>query len=203
MTVIRTREPGEPTIVPNGDASIVFIGKIGAMVKYPVLVDFGEGYVEKIFEKFVRPPGTRIIAVRDGKIFFNKERRLELDGFDWRLPGGKVFDSFAEFEPYVSSEVPEEAVLSGARLELHEEAHMRAANMEVFTKTACGATVTWDLYYIIATDISEEVSTHKEGEEIIDAQWFSFEEIGKMCKTGEIGEGRTVSALLRYIESKK
>lgn len=205
MNIVRKRSEGEPSIIPNGDASILFTGKIGAMVAYPVLVDFGEGYTEKTFEKFVRPPGTRIIAVRDGKILLNKERRLELDGFDWRLPGGKVFDTFAEFEPYALGKqtIPEEMILEAAAKELHEEAHLRAASMNVFAKAACGATVTWDLYYTVATDISDEVSVHEEGEEIEAAVWYTFEQIEQMCKSGEIGEGRTVSALLRYIESTK
>lgn len=199
MPNVRTRKPDEPTIVSNGDASILFRGRIGALVTYPVLVDFGKGYTEKMFEKFVRPPGTRIIAEQGGKILLQKERRLEIDGFDWRLPGGKVFDTFEEFEPYISTDIPTQTILDAAAKELHEEAHLKAAQYELIDTRACGSTVTWDLHYVVASDITEEVSDHSEGEEVVEHTWCSYDEIEAMCKSGEIQEGRTVAVLLTYI----
>ena len=99
--IIRSRNPDEPKIMPNGEPIIFSEGRIGAIVKFPVLVDEGEGYVEKTFEKFVRSPGTRIIAVRDNTIYLQKEARMEQNGaFDWRLPGGKVVDTFEEYKQY-------------------------------------------------------------------------------------------------------
>lgn len=201
MHIFRVRQAGEPNIIPNGDAVIEYRGKIGALVTYPVLVDFGDGYIEKTFEKFVRPPGTRIIAVEDGKILLNKERRLEIDGFDWRLPGGKVFDTFEEFEPYIGEEhvISEQVILEAATKELHEEAHLRTNSLALFDTRACGATVTWDLHYVVAQDLTEDISTHEEGEEVADSKWCTYDEIETMCKNGEIQEGRTVAVLLKYI----
>lgn len=200
MDIVRERQPGEPTIIPNGDAVIVYRGRIGALVTYPVLVDVGDGYVKKNFEKFVRPPGTRIIAERDGKILLQKERRLEIDGFDWRLPGGKVFDTFEEFAPYMSSTIPEQIILDAAAKELHEEAHLKVNAVTLFDTRACGATVTWDLHYVVATGISEEAAPdHSEGEEVAAHAWRTYEEVEQMCRSGEIQEGRSVAVLLQYI----
>lgn len=200
--IIRARQPDEPNILPNGEPVIVSEGKIGALVQYPVLVDMGKGYVEKMFEKFVRPPGTRILAVQENKIYLQKEARLENDGaFDWRLPGGKVFDRFPEYKAYMFTEVPEEQVVAAAQKELAEEADLAGQDWRMLDKKTCGSTVQWDLYYLEATKLSEVSHEHNEGEQIEDGAWKSFAEVEQMCKSGEIGEGRTVSVLLQYINN--
>src|SRR5690348_11852646 len=47
-----------------------------------------------------RAAGVRIIIPNkeDGKILLTREFRRELNNWDWRLPGGKVFDSLEEFD---------------------------------------------------------------------------------------------------------
>lgn len=199
--IVRPRNPEEAKHLVNGEPQIIFEARIGAIVNFPMLEDQGEGYVEKTFEKYVRPPGCRIIAVKDGKVYMQKEFRWEGEGFEWRLPGGKVVDSFAEFKKYLGKEVPNEIVIAAAQKELHEEAHLGAKNWSVFKKMICGTTVEWDLYYVLAEDCEtlEEVEGHKEGEDIRNTAWLSFEEIRKMCETGEIDEGRSVAVLLQFI----
>ena len=198
--IVRQRKEGEPKIVSNGEPTIHSEGRIGAIVHYPVLVDQGNGYVEKTFERFVRPPGTRIIARRGDSIYLQKEARVEHDGaFDWRVPGGKVVNSFAAYKKYFGEKIPDDVIFKAAALELHEEAHLKASSWSLLQKSACGATVEWDLYYVLAEDVTEELSDHDEGEEIEEGGWYSFEEVERMCKSGEISEGRTVSALLQYM----
>jgi len=198
--IIRVREPHEPKIIPNGDPVIFSEGRIGAIVKFPVLVDEGEGYVEKTFEKFVRSPGTRIIALRDNTIYLQKEARMEQNGsFDWRLPGGKVVDTFEEYKQYFGKEIPLETILTAARKELKEEAKMEATDISLLCKKTCGATVEWDLYYVIAKNLTSVEHEHNEGEQIEDGKWFSFEEVKNMCETGEIDEGRTVGVLIQFL----
>ncbi len=200
--IIRAREPHEPKIIANGEPIIVAEGKIGAIMQFPVLVDEGQGYTEKKFEKFVRSPGTRIIAVRDEKIYLQQEARLEQNNVpDWRLPGGKVVDSFNEYKQYLGKEIPEPTILEAAAKELREEAGLESNNLTLFTKQICGATVEWDLYYIVAADakpVNENVE-HNEGEDIHSNAWLSFAEVLEKCKSGEISEGRTVAALLEFI----
>jgi 8-oxo-dGTP pyrophosphatase MutT (NUDIX family) len=201
QNIVRHRNEGERKIIPNGEPKIVAEGRIGALVEFPVLVDEGNGYVPKMFERFVRPPGTRIIAILDNKIFLQKEYRPETESFDWRLPGGKVLDTFTEYKKFLSEEIPEELILAAAARELREEANLEAKSLSIFKKSSCGALVTWDLFYVVAHDIAEISHAHNEGEEIAESGWFSFSEIAKLCKTGTIGEDRTVSVLLQFIES--
>ncbi len=167
---------------------------------FPVLVDSGNGHEEKMFEKFVRPPGTRIIASKDDKIFLQKEIRLETNNtFDWRLPGGKVMDSFDEYKDFIGKEIPEKIILEAGIKELREEALLNTDTIKMFKKSTCGALVEWDLYYLVAENTSPVEHTHDEGEEIIEGKWFSADEILEMCKNGEIDEDRTVSALYQFI----
>jgi len=191
-------------IIPNGEPQIIAEAKIGALVVFPVLRDSGNGYQEVMFEKFVRPPGTRIIALKEEKIFLQRERRLEIQNkLDWRLPGGKVIDSFKEYKEYLGKEIPENIILQAGRRELQEEAKMLAKDIKIFKKSSCGALVEWDLYYLIAENIEASENIHNEGEEIVGGKWFTYDEILLMCTTGEIDEDRTVAALYQFIQSKK
>lgn len=200
--IVRQREPNEPRIIPSGEPVIVAEGRIGAIVQFPVLVDEGSGYISKSFEKFVRPPGTRIIAIKDNTIFLQQEARLERNNIpDWRLPGGKVVDTFVEYKKFMSGEIPESIIIEAAKKELFEEAKLESNDVHVFSKKECGATVEWDLYYVIARNAIESTkqNEHEEGEDIRNSNWFSFEEVLEKCKTGEISEGRTVAVLFEFI----
>lgn len=197
--VIRQRSEGERKMLPNGEPRILSEGKLGAIIQFPMLVDTGNGYVEKMFEKFVRPPGTRIIATDNGKIYLQQEHRLETTNtFDWRLPGGKVVDSFAEYKTWLGKDLPEEMILAAGRKELQEEAHLDTTSLVLYKKSSCGASEEWDLYYLVANNCTPHTSDHNEGEEIIDGAWFTYDEILAMCQSGEIDEDRTVSALYQF-----
>lgn len=53
---------------------------------------------QKVFEFARRSPGTRLIILNDKhEILITKEYRSELEKFDYRLPGGKVFDTLVEY----------------------------------------------------------------------------------------------------------
>jgi 8-oxo-dGTP pyrophosphatase MutT (NUDIX family) len=200
--IVRARKQGELKIIPNGEPEIISRGRIGALVHYPVLEDQGRGYIEKIFEKFVRAPGTRIIALKDNKIYLQHEARLEATGdFDWRLPGGKVLDKFSEFEQYISKSIPDKVVKQAALKELQEEAGLTTKNLEIFTKKICGTTVEWDLYYLIAKGVKEHGLDYdnQEGEEVKASNWFTFKEVREMCEQGAIAEGISAAALIQFI----
>lgn len=199
-SIVRQRNEGERKMIANGEMSIIAEGRLGAIIRFPMLVDMGQGYVAKDFERFVRPPGTRIIALKDRKIYLQKEHRLETNNaFDWRLPGGKVVDSFAEYKQYIGNPIPNEVIIEAGKKELYEEAKLAAEKLSILKKSPCGASVEWDLYYLLAENISETDHAHDEGEEIIDGKWFSFDEILQMCKNGDIDEDRTVATLYQFI----
>lgn len=204
--IVRQRKEGEPRIIPNGDSIIAYEARIGAIVNFPVLEDWGgKGYVEQMFENYVRAPGCRVIALQGQKIYLQKEKRLETNSFEWRLPGGKVLDSFEAYKQYLDTKIPDEIVLDAAKRELQEEAGLTCDTMSIFQVRVCGTTVKWDLYYVLALEARDfELNTiHEEAEEMEDARWFTFDEIQEMCFTGEIYEGRTVSTLLQYIYQQK
>lgn len=204
-TIVRPRHAGELKIIPNGEPKIIFEGRIGAIVQYPVLEDQGAGYVEKTFEKFVRSPGTRIIAVQNNKIYLQKEARIEVPGtFDWRLPGGKVVDTFAEYKKYLTAPIPENIILQAALKELQEEAGL-TGEPTLFTKKVCGATVEWDLYYVVVTSVVPFTldHNHAEGEQVDDSGWFDLSAIRSMIDKGEIGEGRSAATLLEFMYKQK
>ncbi len=203
MTTQRKRNEEERLIVPNGTHTIQARGKLGAIVSFPVLVANNNNmYEEKTFERFVRPPGTRMIVVQKGKILLQKEYRIETGTEDWRLPGGKVFDTFEEYEKYIGKEIPESFILNAGIRELREEAKLDAKEISIISKSICGATIEWDLYYLFVENfliLSEY--TNNETEEILGHEWKTFEEVLELCKIGSIGEDRTVAFLYRFLNS--
>ena len=204
--IIRQRNEGESTILSDGEAEILYKGNIGALLRMPMLVDRGHGYIKKDFQKFVRTPGVRIIAIEDEKILLTKEFRHELNDFDYRLPGGKVFDAFDDFLPYMTTgkEIPHEQILKAARAELQEEASKDSKSLTILKNSHSGASIGWDLYYIVAQDITDfKDETENEGEQIESVEWKSFSEVEEMCLDGEISEDRTAATLLQFIHRQK
>src|SRR5690349_1874405 len=86
-----------------------------------------EGKPGKIFEKARRAPGTRILAEMEvngeKKVVLTKEIRREAQGIDYRLPGGKIFDSLSEYRSFLEKGQDIASVaLEKAKAEAKEEA---------------------------------------------------------------------------------
>lgn len=153
------------------------------------------------FEIARRSPGVRMIITDGSRILITKEWRNEQNGFDYRLPGGKVFDSLREYEEKLQSgwdmiQYAEEAI----RRECREETGLIAHTLKLFSISRAGATIEWDLYYFIV-DTFEESPKGQELEhgEHITPEWIAIDDVKKMCLDGRIQEDRTVGVLLRYI----
>lgn len=147
-----------------------------------------------------RPPGTRLIIVKGDQVLITKEYRHELDGYDFRLPGGKVFETIQEFHAAIGLGTdPLDAAKEAAAKEALEEAGIRTDKLQFIHKSICGAAVTWDLFYFLVTDFSEEEQQLGEAEDI-KVEWVSRDEAKKMCLDGLISEDRSVGVLLRYLE---
>ena len=71
----------------DGPEEIVYKGKIFEVVRQPMKA----GDAKVVFEIARRSPGTRLIIIKNDKILTSREFRTELDVYDYRLPGGKVF----------------------------------------------------------------------------------------------------------------
>jgi 8-oxo-dGTP pyrophosphatase MutT (NUDIX family) len=89
------------------------------------------GDTERIWEIARRSPGVRLI-LRDGdKILLTKEYRKELDAVDYRLPGGKVFDTLEEYNAYKQD--IEKYALRAARRECEEETGLIPQDISLYS----------------------------------------------------------------------
>lgn len=176
---------------------IKYQGEIFEVIETPVLV----GGKEKLFSKVRRAPGTRSIIVKNGRILLSKEYRHESNTTDWRLPGGKVFDTLEEYNKCDKSKILDYALV-GAKKECEEEVGIKPLSISHFHTTNPTATVEWDLYYFIIDEFQETQQKLEAGEKI-DSEWKSEKEVRRMCLNGEIGEERSALVLLRFLEISK
>lgn len=162
----------------------------------------------RVFERARRAPGTRlIIADRNKKqVLLTKEFRKELNGWDYRLPGGKVFDSLDEYEQHRASDGDIlTAATNKAKAEAHEEAGVTVSNLRLFKKSTLGATVEWDLYVFEVIDwTTAEDGQQLEDGEIIEADnWFDYDEAEKMIMRGDMQEERIALITLQWLNNQE
>lgn len=160
------------------------------------------------WEKVARAPGVRLILddQKAGKILLTREFRRELGDYDYRLPGGKVFDSLAELQAYTESgQDIIEAAVKKAIQEAREETGYKIIDPELVAKSTLGATVEWDLYVFAVTNFQrhEEGQALEEGEDIETDRWFTYQEAREMILSGKMQEERIALALLRYLYAKE
>ncbi|MBT3720795.1 NUDIX domain-containing protein [archaeon] len=187
--------------LPNGPERIVYSGKHFEVIKKPMI----SGDIKVDFEIARRCPGVRLILVKEDKILLTKEYRAELEDYDYRLPGGKVFNSLEKYNAArTSGKNILKFALSAAKNEcLEETGHIIKELKHIHTAKA-GATIEWDLFYFIVNKFEKNLSGQKleQGEEI-EPVWKSLEETKTMCLNGQIKEDRTIGVLLKYILSIK
>lgn len=176
----------------NPQATVAFSGKIGEVVH----TEQPDG---RVFERFRRPPGTRLIIVSpEGKILITKEHRQETGNVDLRLPGGKVRDSLKDYKELVASgQDIVEAAKQAAIKETLEETGLIVKNISFVTKATAGATVEWDLYYFLVDEYepSPDGQQLEEGENI-EVSWMTPAEIRRAVADGSMQEWRSVGVLL-------
>ncbi len=176
--------------------NIVYSGKIFSMIQQQVKI----GDNIKTFEVARRAPGTRLIIVnKQWDILLSKEYRTETKNYDVRLPWWKVFDTLSEYEWFLSSgENIQEAATQWAIKEAQEEVWIVANNVDFFAKSVSGATVTWDLYYFVVREYSQEKQSLEEGEDI-SFDFYAPEIVKKMCLDGTIQEDRSAMMLMKFL----
>ncbi len=159
--------------------------------------------VVKTFEYARRSPGVRLIIPKSNKILLTKEYRHEIAGYDYRLPGGKVYDSLEQYNTALADGVDiAQAAKTAAIKEADEEVGIKITDLDFLHKSVCGATVIWDLFYFIATNFETGSQNLEHGEDI------TIEEVSKkqaeqMCLDGTIGEERSALVLFRYLKGYK
>lgn len=159
------------------------------------------------WEKVARAPGVRIIIDDQvaGKLLLTREYRSELGDYDFRLPGGKVFDSLDEFRGFraTGDDILNPAIEKAIQ-ESHEETGYDIQNPELIDISKLGATVEWDLYVFAATEFSERADGQnlEEGEDI-SVGWYSYDDVQKMVLRGDMQEDRVAMILFRYLYQKE
>jgi 8-oxo-dGTP pyrophosphatase MutT (NUDIX family) len=163
----------------------------------------------KTFEKAVRSPGSRLIIVRDKHVLLSREKRRELGGkTDYRLPGGKVFDTNEEYVSYLSEG---RDIIEASRLSIVAEGLEEVglvidpSNLRHLGTDVLGATCEWDLLYWECIEFNE----HKDGaqhhgteaDEIEGATWVTFNEARDLAlDPTKFSESRSARMLLSYIQ---
>ena len=159
----------------------------------------------RTFEFARRSPGVRlIIPSQDGtKLLLTKEFRRENSGYDYRLPGGKVFDKLTEYNDFLASgmDIIEPAV-ARAKIEGAEETGLVIRALKHFVTAVNGTTMVWDLIYFVATDW-EELPTGQslEAGEDIEVGWYALDEVKAMLARGEMQEYRSAGVLTQWLGS--
>lgn len=183
-----------------GEEKIVYQGKIIEVVEQCMKI----WDKEKVFEFARRSPGTRMIVVNEhNEILITKEWRSELNDYDYRLPGGKVFDTLEE---YTTSLQHQDDILQHAiqwvTKEAQEECWIAITNPELFAISKCGATVVWDLYYFVVTNFTElEHNELEEGEHIVGRERMTSSAVKILCLSDQFSEERSALILLKYLET--
>ena len=157
----------------------------------------------RVFEVARRAPGVRIIIhdKTQGKVLLTKEFRSELNGWDFRLPGGKVFDSLDEYEAHRTS--GEDIVVvaeAKAKAESIEETGIVLNGLRLVRKSTLGATVEWDLYIFESDnwEMHELGQQLEHGEQIEAENWFTYAEVEDKILSGEMQEDRIALVLLQW-----
>lgn len=160
-------------------------------------VDLGK--TKKIFELARRSPGVRLIIPKGNQILLSKEFRHEVAGYDYRLPGGKVYDTLIEYNEALTSGVEIALAAKQAAIkEAKEEAGIEITDLTHIHTSICGATVVWDLFYFVVHAFTETKQELEEGEDIT-VEYIDTEKVKEMCLDGSISEERSALILLRYL----
>lgn len=156
------------------------------------------------FEYVRRPAGVRALIPDPPRqtLLLTREHREEADGWDYRLPGGKLFDTLNEEDEFVvnGGDVIDAAAQQAVR-EVQQEAGLTVSKLNLFHTSVCGASVEWTLYYFVAESILARGDQALEVGEQIEPIWVSFQEAYDLAISGRMQEDRSVSVLLRWLHA--
>ena len=154
-------------------------------------------------EVAVMSPGVRALIVKDNMILLTKEYRYELDDWDFRLPGGKVYDDLNHYLIAKNKKTIEMDINSALRKEIWEETNIIVKRFQFLNCSHCGLTVEWDLYYFLVYEFEEKNNVYKKNSyEHIENQWISINSALELSLEGKIREARSAFELIKYILTK-
>ncbi len=175
---------------------VVYRGKMFEIVQW-------EGKPGVMFEAAVRAPGVRLlIETEKGGIkalLMTKEIRREASGVDYRLPGGKVFNSLAELDSHREKDQDIAPIaMKAAQKEGKEEAGIEGGDFTFLGVSKAGASVEWDLHYFTVNNTTFGEQQLEDGEEI-QTVILSAQEIFEKLSNGEVQEGRSAEKLWLWL----
>lgn len=173
--------------------NIKYSGKIIEVVE--------EKHGNKIFEIARRSPGVRALIVDKDKILLSREFRTEINDYDYRLPGGKVFDTLEEYRPHLKEDLVESAKNAVIK-ECYEEVGLKVKNPRLIKVSKAGATIVWDLYYFLIENFIKDIQHLEDGEDIT-FDWYTFDQVQELCMNNQIQEDRSVAVLLNFLLASK
>ena len=183
----------------DGSEKIVFQGKIIQVVNQPMVLN----NKKIIFEIARRSPGVRLIIRKDNKFLLTKEHRYETNDFDYRLPGGKVFDTLEEYKKTLNDKNNlMKYAKDAAKKECIQETGLKANKISYYKTSKAGATIESDLLYFLITDFTYNEQKLEEGE-IIKPEWKSVNEIKKLIINSKMKEDRSVGVFVQYLMTEK
>jgi 8-oxo-dGTP pyrophosphatase MutT (NUDIX family) len=145
-----------------------------------------------------RSPGVRLIIMDGDKILLTKEFRRELNQEDYRLPGGKVFDTLVEYTTYRKDIAPH--CLVAAKRECEEETWLIPQDISLYHISKVGATIERDLYYYVITKYTDHEKWQQlDVGENISVEWKTRKEVMEIIKQWWMQEDRSVGVLMRYM----
>lgn len=163
---------------------------------------FQVGEQEITYELARRSPGTRLIILSpDNKLLITREYRKELGTWDYRLPGGKVFDTLSEYNQALQNKEDITAKAEQAAIkEAREEVGIDVERIRHFATSKCGASVSWDLFYFLV----EQYQPIQDGQslehgEYIEVLTIDLDQAKQICLEGKMQEDRSVAVLLRFL----
>lgn len=179
---------------------VVYRGKMFEIVTW-------EGKPGKMFESAARAPGVRLLieTQKDGEsaLLMTRELRREALGWDFRLPGGKVFDTLAELDMHRESgadilPIAEEK----AKQEGKEEAGILGGEYTFLETATAGASAEWDLHYFLVSNATFGAQELEEESGEIETVVLLASEIFEKLVNREIREGRSADMLWNWLAKK-
>lgn len=159
------------------------------------------------YELVRRPPGVRAIILQEKKILLNREYRYEIDDWDYRLPGGKVFDALDDYLLSLQNGTLINSIELKLCEELREEAEICDISFDFLEISRCGLTIEWDLYYFLVKDFKRlspyNNNIQKTEYEFIEHYWMDFSSVYRLCLDGKISESRSAFVLLKFLLKNK
>ncbi|MBD3362633.1 NUDIX domain-containing protein [Candidatus Dojkabacteria bacterium] len=187
---------------PMGKEKIIYSGKILELFEQKMKV--GEKMIT--YECVRRSPSVRVIIDTNDsqELLLTKEYRPELEAWDYRLPGGKVFNTLSKYKTYLKENKDVKPSAKKAALtEIHEECGLNISDPRLFyIAQSGGSTIEWDLYYFIShIDKPRFEEQNLEVGENIEPNWYSYKQVKKLSLNGKISEDRSVAVLLKYLNN--